>query len=255
MARMPALPEGSVTFLFTDIEGSTALLHELGDGYADVLAQHRSVLREAVERRGGVVFGSEGDALFCAFPDARDAVAAAGDTQRALDALPDRVRMGIHTGRPALSDGDYVGLDVHRVARITATGHGGQVVVSQATRSLVEGAECRDLGEHRLKDLPEAEWLLQLGDADFPPLRSLSNTNLPVPPTPLVGRARELGELAALRDAVGVPWGSQYDRERIERELDSMRAALGDERFEAASEDGRAVDAERAAEEALAAAG
>jgi predicted ATPase/class 3 adenylate cyclase len=199
VGAMPELPEGTVTFLFTDIEGSTALLRELGDRYADVLAEHRGVLRNAVEGRGGVVFGSEGDAVFCAFPEATDAIAAAADAQRGLERLPLRVRMGVHTGEPAVRAGDYVGIDVHRVARITATGHGGQVVVSQATRSLVDDDfTFRDLGEHRLKDLPEAEWLYQLGDADFPPLRSLSNTNLPAPPTPLVGRRRELDELVEL---------------------------------------------------------
>ncbi len=195
---MPALPDGDVTFLFTDIEGSTTLLQEIGDRYAEVLAHHRDVLREAVESRGGAIFGNEGDAVFIAFADPAAAVDAAAEAQRSLAELPVRVRMGIHTGRPTLRDGDYVGLDVHRVARIAATGHGGQVVVSQATRERVFDLELHDLGEHRLKDLPEPEWLYQLGDGVFPPLRTLSATNLPVPATPLIGRRRELDELVAL---------------------------------------------------------
>ncbi|MFN2471116.1 MAG: tetratricopeptide repeat protein [Gaiellaceae bacterium] len=202
---MRALPQGTVTFLFTDIEGSTALLRELGDAYADLLAEHRRVLQEAVESEAGVVFGSEGDALFAVFDDAAAAVRAAGEAQRELAGLRVRVRMGIHTGRPAPADGGYVGIDLHRVARIAAAGHGGQVVLSDATRALAGGSFVfRDLGEHRLKDLPEPERLYQLGERDFAPLRSLSNTNLPAPATPLLGRRAELDELRELlaRDEV-----------------------------------------------------
>jgi predicted ATPase/class 3 adenylate cyclase len=197
--RVAALPEGTVTFLFTDIEGSTALLRERADEYPELLAEHRRLLREAADRHGGVVFGSEGDALFMAFGAADAAVAAAREGQQALTALPLRVRMGVHTGEPAIAEGDYVGLDVHRVARIAASAHGGQVVVSRPARDAADDVcTFTDLGEHRLKDLPEPEWLFQAGEGDFPPLRSLSNTNLPAPATPLVGRARELGEIAAL---------------------------------------------------------
>jgi predicted ATPase len=194
-----ALPEGTVTFLFTDIEGSTALLRERGDEYPVLLAEHRRLLREAADRHGGVVFGSEGDALFMAFGAADAAVAAAREGQQALTALPLRVRMGVHTGEPAITEGDYVGLDVHRVARIASSAHGGQVVVSRPARDAADDVcTFTDLGEHRLKDLPEPEWLFQAGEGDFPPLRSLSNTNLPAPATPLVGRARELGEITEL---------------------------------------------------------
>jgi predicted ATPase/class 3 adenylate cyclase len=194
------LPSGTVTFLFTDIEGSTRLLHELGDAYADVLAEHRRVLREAFSRNGGVEVDTQGDAFFVAFARASDALAAAHDAQLALDG-PIRVRVGIHTGEPLVTGEGYVGIDVHRAARIAAVGHGGQVLVSQSTRDLVGADSLRDLGEHRLKDLTAPERIFQLGDGDFPPLRSLNATNLPVASNPLVGRQRELREIAALLSA------------------------------------------------------
>jgi predicted ATPase/class 3 adenylate cyclase len=202
---VPSLPsDGTVTLLFTDIEGSTALLREHGDRYLELLVEHRRLIRDAVESHGGVVFGSEGDALFSAFGEAADAVIAARNAQRALSELPLRVRMGVHTGRPTIHQNDYAGIDVHRVARIAAVAHGGQVVVSKATRAAAgDDVTFRDLGEHRLKDLAEPEWLYQLGDEDFPPLRSLGNTNLPAPATPLVGRRRELEELTTVLAAEG----------------------------------------------------
>jgi predicted ATPase/class 3 adenylate cyclase len=188
-------PSGSVTLLFTDIEGSTELLRELGDRYADTLAEHRRLLRQAFERHNGVEVDTQGDAFFVAFAHAGDAAAAAVDAQRALSAGPVRVRMGIHTGEPVSTDEGYVGIDVHRAARICAAGHGGQVVLSRATRDLVE-SECLDLGEHRLKGLADSEWLFQLvipGLAvDFPPLVTVANTNLPSPTAPLIGREAEL---------------------------------------------------------------
>src|SRR5918996_4642038 len=122
---MRELPSGTVTFLFTDIEGSTRLLHELGDRYAGVLAQHRRVLRDAFERHGGVEVDTQGDAFFVAFRRAGDAVACAADAQAALAESSVRVRMGIHTGEPAVTDEGYVGIDVHRGARIMGAGHGG----------------------------------------------------------------------------------------------------------------------------------
>jgi predicted ATPase len=192
---MAELPTGTVTFLFTDIEGSTKLLEELGAGYADALAEHRRVLREAFESHAGVEVDTQGDAFFVAFARASDALAAAEQAQRGLE-LP--VRMGIHTGEPALTDGGYVGIDVHRAARICAAAHGGQVVLSESSQRLLEGQSLRDLGEHRLKDLGQPVRLYQLGDADFPPLRSLNQTNLPAQPSPLVGRERELQELLPL---------------------------------------------------------
>jgi Adenylate cyclase, family 3 (some proteins contain HAMP domain) len=151
------LPAGTVTFLFTDIEGSTRLLHELGDAYAEALAEHRCALRDAFQRHGGVEVDTQGDAFFVAFASATDALAAAGDAQSALGEGPIRVRMGVHTGEPLVTEEGYVGLDVHPAARIAAVGHGGQVLVSQATRELVGPDGLLDLGEHRLKDLTAAE--------------------------------------------------------------------------------------------------
>ena len=193
------LPSGTVTFLFTDVEGSTRLLQEHGPAYAGLLAEHRRVIREAYARHGGVEVDTQGDAFFVAFPGAAEAVAAAVEAQRALEAGPIRVRMGVHTGEPLVTDEGYVGIDVHRAARMASSAHGGQIVVSEATRGLLAaGAPVRDLGEHRLKDLTGAERLFQLGEGDFPPLRTLDATNLPVVSMPLVGRERELAELVAL---------------------------------------------------------
>jgi predicted ATPase len=191
------LPSGTVTFVFTDIEGSTRLLHELGDDYVDVLAEHRRILRESATTHGGVEVDTQGDAFFFAFARARDAVEAARIAQAALAVSAIRVRMGIHTGQPILTDEGYVGLDVHRGARIAAAGHGDQVLLSETTRHLVDAA-VRDLGYHRLKDLQAPEHLYQVGDAEFPPLRTLNQTNLPVQPTPFLGRDRELTEVVGL---------------------------------------------------------
>jgi predicted ATPase/class 3 adenylate cyclase len=196
---MAELPTGTVTFLFTDIEGSTKLLHELGDDYADVLAEHRRILREAFSAHDGVEVDTQGDAFFVAFPRATDAADAAAESQRALAEGPVRVRMGIHTGEPIRTDEGYVGLDVHRAARIAAAGHGGQVLVSQTSRDLLDGhVDLSDLGQHRLKDLTAAQRIFQLGEGDFPPLKSLNRTNLPVAANVLVGRDQELEELGAL---------------------------------------------------------
>lgn len=213
-------PTGTVTFLFTDIEGSTQLLHELGAEYGDVLEDHRRLLREAFAAHAGHEVDTQGDAFFAAFHRARDAVRAAGHAQRALAAhtWPDgrkvRVRMGIHTCEAAATSEGYVGLGVHRGARICSAAHGGQVLVSHTSRDLLleedAGLVLRDLGEHRLKDLTEAQRLYQLADdglaTDFPAPRTLENrpTNLPVQPTQLVGRDRELVELAELLRQDGV---------------------------------------------------
>ena len=195
---MRELPSGTVTLFFTDIEGSTGLLHELGERYADVLAQHRRVLREAFSRHGGVEVDTQGDAFFVAFARATDAAAAAREAQEALAEGPVRVRVGIHTGEPLVTDEGYVGADVHRAARIMGAGHGGQVLLSETTRQLLDSEEPRDLGEHRLKDLTAPQRLYQLGDGDFPPLKTLFRTNLPVQPSGLVGRERELEEAGEL---------------------------------------------------------
>jgi DNA-binding NarL/FixJ family response regulator/class 3 adenylate cyclase len=175
------LPRGTVTFLFTDIEGSTRLVERLGEEYGPVLGATRRILRSAAEGAGGREIDARGDELFVAFHDAPSAVTAAAEAQRALaeHAWPDdtrvRVRMGIHSGEPVLGEDGYVGLDVHRAARICEAGHGGQVLLSQATRSLVPEARVKDLGLHRLKDLAEPEQIFQLVDnglaTEFPPLR------------------------------------------------------------------------------------
>ena len=191
------LPTGTVTFLFTDIEGSTRLLQELGDGYAEVLAEHRRALRDAWQRHDGVEVDTQGDAFFVAFARASDAVAAAADAQHALADGAVRVRMGLHTGEPLRANEGYVGFDVHRAARIAAAGHGGQVLLSQTTADIA-GTDVRDLGLHRLKDLSAPERLFQLGTDVFPPLKTLHETNLPVPATPFLGREREIDELALL---------------------------------------------------------
>jgi predicted ATPase/class 3 adenylate cyclase len=192
------LPTGTVTFLFTDVEGSTQLLHELGaEAYAEALAGHRRAVREACAGHGGVEVDTQGDAFFVAFATAPAALAAAAELTEALTSGPVRVRVGLHTGTPLLSDEGYVGVDVHRAARIAASGHGGQVLVSQPAASLVDG-DLRDLGEHRFKDLLAAERVYQLGSRDFPPLRSLGRTNLPVAAWPLLGRERELAEIRGL---------------------------------------------------------
>ena len=193
LLQMRTLPAGTVTFLFTDIEGSTRLLHELGpEGYAAALAEHRRVLRQAFAAHGGVEVDTQGDAFFVAFPTAPGALATATEAQAALE-LP--VRMGVHTGTPLLAGEGYVGMDLNRAARIAAAGSGGQVLVSASTQALADGFELRDLGEHRMKDLGAAERVFQLGTADFPPLKTLYQTNLPVPATPFLGRARELAEV------------------------------------------------------------
>jgi predicted ATPase/class 3 adenylate cyclase len=200
------LPSGTVTFLFTDVESSTKLLHELGaEGYAEALAEHRRILRKAFAAHGGVEVDTQGDAFFVAFPTAPGALAAAAGALEELSGGPIRVRIGIHTGSPHLAEEGYVGSDVHRAARIAACGHGGQVLVSASTASLLEqsnsllqSASLRDLGEHRLKDFDEPISLYQLGEESFPPLKTISNTNLPRPASSFVGRGTEVEEVASL---------------------------------------------------------
>jgi predicted ATPase len=216
------LPTGTVTFLFTDIEGSTKLLQELGaEAYAEALAEHRLVLRRTFSRHGGVEVDTQGDAFFYAFPTAPGALDAAREGQQALAAGPVCVRIGLHTGTPLLTEEGYVGGDVHRAARIAAAGHGGQVLVSTTTAPLVE-TELTDLGEHRLKDIAEPVSIYQLGKESFPPLKTISNTNLPRPASSFVGRCREVEEaLALLRDGARLltltgPGGSGKTRLAIE---------------------------------------
>src|SRR6266567_2519902 len=206
---MHHLPRGTVTLLFTDMEGSTRLLQEVGERYTDLLEEYRQLLRAAFGRWNGNVVDTQGDAFFVAFARATDAVSGAVAAQRALashvwpEGVVVRVRMGIHTGEPKLSSQGYTGLDVHLAARLMSAGHGGQVLLSQTTRDLVEhdlptGVSLRDLGAHRLKDLQQKSHLSQLViadfPADFPPLKTLDThpNNLPVQPTPLIGRAKEV---------------------------------------------------------------
>ena len=197
-----------MTFLFTDVEGSTRLQQELGGDYSGAIAEHERALLDAVSANGGVVVDRQTESFFMAFARASDAVAAATDAQRRLTGVV-RARMGLHTGQPQLAGDRYLGLDVSRAARICAAAHGGQALLSHATRELVEDelpedVSLLDLGEHRLKDLTSAQRLSQIVVAglsdEFPPLRTLENrpTNLPVQPTPLIGRERELAAVAEL---------------------------------------------------------
>jgi predicted ATPase/class 3 adenylate cyclase len=214
-AAVPGLPTGTVTFLFADIEGSTRLLQHLGDRYAEVLAGCRRLLRAAYQKRGAEEVDTQGDALFVAFSRAKDAVAAAVAAQRAISAHPwpdgtaVRVRMGLHTGEPLSAETGYVGLDVHRAARICAAGHGGQILLSGTTRELVqndlpEGISLRDLGLHRLRDLAQSQHLFQVvipnSPRDFPPLNTLDTlpNNLPRLLTSFIGREREMAEIKQL---------------------------------------------------------
>src|SRR5439155_16722503 len=178
----------------------TRLLQKLGPAaYSGALTEHRRVLRDAFAAYSGFEVDTQGDAFFVAFRRGADAVAAADEARRLLEGGPVRIRIGIHTGEPILTDEGYVGIDVHRAARIAAAAHGGQIVVSETTRGLLAAdVTLRDLGEHRLKDLVKAERLYQLCAGDFPPLATLDATNLPVAASPLVGRKRELAELVGL---------------------------------------------------------
>jgi predicted ATPase/class 3 adenylate cyclase len=212
MTTVSRLPTGTVTFLFTDIEGSTRLVQELGSGWLEVVEQHNRLMRDAVLRAEGAVVRTEGDSAFAVFQSAPAAVSAAVEAQRELGSrpwpAPIRVRMGLHTGEGVLGGDDYVGLDVHRAARIAGAGHGGQVLLSGPTRAVVEhslppGVTVRALGRHRLKDLPDAEELHQLVmdglPSDFPPPKSLeAPTNLPSPLTTFVGRESELARIRQL---------------------------------------------------------
>src|SRR5579859_8002803 len=212
---MPSLPTGTVTFFFSDIEGSTQLAERFGEQWPSLLGAHREIVRAAIEAGGGTEVGTEGDSFFVAFPTALAAISAAVASQRELAAhewpedAPVRIRIGLHTGEGTLSGADYVGIDVHRAARIAAAGHGGQVLLSDTTRALTEGAlpagvTLRDLGQRRLKDLSRPERIHQLVieglPADFPPLKTLDATpnNLPTQLSSFLGRERELGEVEEL---------------------------------------------------------
>ena len=215
-----AIPAGTVTFLFTDIEGSTKLFHRLGDDrYPLALASHRQICREVFRERSGYEVGTEGDAFFVAFSSATDATLAAVECQRALARNPwpadaeIRIRIGVHTGEARIVGNDYIGLAVHRAARICSAAHGGQVLISGATAQLLESERLpdvalRELGEHRLKDFPDPERLVEIVIPElpsvFPPPKTLEPAiRLPAQPTQLVGRTKELllaGELLQRQD-------------------------------------------------------
>ena len=214
-AQSVPAPTGTVTFVFSDLEGSTRLLSSLREAYGDLLDDYYALVGSTFERHGGVELDRAGDGLFHSFPSARRAVAAAGEAQRAMEAhhWPEeavvRARMGLHTGEPIGARSRYFGMDVHRAARIAAAGHGGQILLSQTTRDLVgsdlpPGSSLADLGQHWLKDLADAEHLYQLSAEGlpraFPPLRSLTTlpNNLPRHLSTFVGRTSDLAEVRQL---------------------------------------------------------
>jgi class 3 adenylate cyclase len=216
---MVSLPSGTVTFVFSDVEGSTALLKQLGDRYADVLSDHRRLMRDSFGAHGGVEIDTQGDAFFFAFPRARDAVTAAVEAQRAhahhdwAEAADVRVRMGLHTGEPAVGSEGYLGLDVVRAARLCTAGKGGHVLLSDTTRALVgsslpDGVSIFPLGERRLKDLDQPERVFELEiEGAAPPAT-------PEPPAPAAPAAEEdFGKRLSARIEATV-------RRSIERSLD-----------------------------------
>ena len=276
---MRDLPTGTLTLLFTDIAGSTCLLHQLGERYASMLLECRQVLRAVFEQWNGHEVDTQGDAFFVVFARATDAVSAAVAAQRALasHAFPEgvavRMRVGLHTGEPQRTADGYVGLDVHRAARIMSAGHGGQVLLSQTISPLVkqdlpEDVHLRDLGEHRLKDPGRPMRLFQLVvsdlPADFPPLNTLESSpnNLPVQPTPFLGREHEVaaavaaqgnhtwaahlwGAAEALREAIGTLL-PPVERVPYDRAVEALRTRLGEQAFAAAWAEGRTLSLEQA---------
>jgi predicted ATPase/class 3 adenylate cyclase len=192
----PEQPSGTVTLVFSDIEGSTKLLHELGaEAYREALAEHRAIVREAYARYSGYEVDYEGDAFFYTFASASDALSAVSEAMAGLEGGSIRIRVGIHSGEPVLDPPKYVGMDVHFAARVMSCAHGGQVVVSSATRAACDDrlqAALASLGSHRLKDISEPVSLYQLGEGSFPALRTIANSNLPTPASSFVGRESEL---------------------------------------------------------------
>jgi predicted ATPase/class 3 adenylate cyclase len=242
------LPSGTVTFLFSDVEGSTRLLQELGDGYVDLLESHNRVFRDVLPQHGGIELATEGDSFFVVFPSAVDGVQAAASIQGSLYdhpfPKPVRVRMGLHTGWGRLAADNYIGIDVHRAARIAAAGHGGQVLISDATRALVEphlpkDLSLRDLGDHRLRDLANPEHLFQLVmrglPTEFPPPRSLDArpNNLPLQLTRFIGREEQASEVKRrLLNGIRLltltgPGGTGKTRLALEVAADTLTAFAG----------------------------
>ena len=227
---MPPLPSGTVTFVFSDIEGSTGLLKELGDRYDGVLSAHRRLMRECFTKHGGVEIDTQGDAFFFAFSRARDAVSAAVESQRAHagqewpDGVDVRVRMGLHTGEPALGSEGYLGLDVVRAARLCTAGSGGHVLLSETTRaltgtSLPDGVSIFPLGERRLKDIDEPERVFELEiDGAQPP-------EAPVPAAPPADDEAweaDFGKRMAARIQASVRRSLEASLERIVPDVDAL---------------------------------
>jgi predicted ATPase/class 3 adenylate cyclase len=201
LTGVATLPTGLVTFLLSDIEGSTRLLRERGEGYAVLLRSHRVIVREEIAAHGGTEIDTQGDAFFVVFPDADTAVAAAGAIQERHAEEPIRVRIGLHSAVAQPTDeGSYVGLGVHEGARVCAAAHGGQVLVSDATRQQLT-RPLRDLGEFNLKDFPDPVRLFQLGDEDFGPPRTQRLVRVPTPPTPFIGREEDVEQIVDLVQA------------------------------------------------------
>jgi DNA-binding NarL/FixJ family response regulator/class 3 adenylate cyclase len=238
---MGELPRGTLTFLFTDVEDSTGLVRDLRDAYGAVIADHRRLVRDAVEERGGYEIDCRGDEFFLVFARPDDAVATALAIQRQHEShgwpgeRPVRVRMGIHTGEPAVEEDDYVGIDVHHVARLCSVGHGGQVLLSQATLDALEDIDVRDLGEHVLKGLPRPERIFQLVrsevENDFPPLRLVDGPGADAQAEPVGGSLQK----GAKRLRVVLADDSVLLREGV-------ALLLGDAGFEVAGQAGTADD-------------
>jgi class 3 adenylate cyclase len=254
---MATLPSGTVTFVFSDVEGSTTLLKRLGDGYDQLLSDHRRLMRERFAERGGVEIDTQGDAFFFAFARARDAVAAAVEAQRAhaAHAWPDRcevrVRMGLHTGEPAVGTEGYLGLDVVRAARICTAGQGGHVLLSETTRALVggslpDGVSLFPLGERRLKDLDEPERVFELEiEGVTPPTREEPVAPKPAPPPaatpPPAPDAPDFGERLSARIEQLVQRKIESSLERAMSNVDALadRAADDPDRIAERLEDER----------------
>jgi class 3 adenylate cyclase len=233
---MPQLPSGTVTFVFSDIEGSTALLKQLGEGYDAVLSNHRRLMRETFGERGGVEIDTQGDAFFFAFPRARDAVEAAVEAQRAHAAhdWPDgctvHVRMGLHTGEPAVGSEGYLGLDVVRAARLCTAGKGGHVLLSDTTRALVgaslpDGVSIFPLGERRLKDIdePERVFELEIEGATPPQEHETAEPHVPAPPQPPPpARPEDFGDRLAAQIEARVRRSVERSLERAASQVDAL---------------------------------
>ena len=204
---MAAQPTGTVTLVFTDIEGSTRLLDQLGtDAYRDVLEEHRRVVRDSFARADGYEVDYEGDAFFYAFASAQAAVDAVEEAMRELDSGPIRIRVGVHTGSPAVDPPKYVGRDVHLAARVMGAAHGGQVLLSAATQGTGRGRRDATWAEHRLKDFAEPVSIFQLGEGSFPPLKTISNTNLPRPASLVRGPGTRGGGGGRASAGAGLDW-------------------------------------------------